>query len=77
MRVSTVRKSQRSLVTERPLRLATRDHKNTQPLDRRLDGAALSSGAKGSVDCPQGKNAVAIEANRSKAERVNQERREV
>ena len=54
MRVSTVRKSQRSLVTERPLRLATSDHKNTQPLDRRLDGAALSSGAKGSLDCPQG-----------------------
>ena len=57
MRVSTVRKSQRSLVTERPLRLATRDHKNTEPLDRRLDGEALSSGAKGSLDCPQGKDA--------------------
>ena len=76
MRVSTVRKSQRSLVTERPLRLATRNHKNTQPLDRRLDGAALSSGAKGSLDCPQGKNAVDIEPNRCKAERMKQEWRE-
>ena len=57
MRVSTASKSQRSLVTELQLRLATRDHKNTEPLDRRLDGEALSSGAKGSLDCPQGKDA--------------------
>ena len=60
MRVSTVRKSQRSLVTERPLRLATRNHKNKESLDRRIDGAALSSGAKGSLDCPQGKDDVVL-----------------
>ena len=60
MRFSTVSKNQRSLVTELQLRLATRDHKNKESLDRRLDGAALSNGAKGSLDCPQGKDDVVL-----------------
>ena len=72
MRVSTVSKSQRSLVTELQLRLATRDHKNTEPLDRRLDGEAFQWCQRISRLSAR-QRCLAFEANRSKAERMKQE----
>ena len=76
MRVFTVSKSQRSLVTELQLSLATRDHKNTQPLDKWLDAAAFPVVPE-DLKVFRRADAAAFEANRIKAERMKQERRKV
>lgn len=49
-------------VSKSQLCLATRDHKNTQPLDKWLDAVANPSDTNGSESFPQGFDAVAISA---------------
>ena len=48
-------------VSKSQLCLATRDHKNTQPIDKWLNAAASASGTKGSQGFPQGFDAAAFD----------------
>ncbi|MDC2993673.1 hypothetical protein OAZ88_00070 [bacterium] len=58
---SAVRIAEPSEVSKSQLCLATRDHKDTKPINKWLDAAAVASGTNGSQGFPQDKDAAGLD----------------